>query len=366
MQDRFFHPSAPPPYAPGGYLDEKLMPSYQEAYYPPVVPRAVSATEAPPELGDDFNAGKRELKEQGLSKQKARMCILLDVSRSMQSKENKFFLDDAGASKVQKLINRVLALAFSMDDNHEIDIIPFGDEAYPVDDSKPIITLNRKNYKNAIEIVMDKIKDPLDKEPKPNIFYHLKDDTNYAAALRKLRKHYFNDVGPRQVVQPSNQPPVFAILITDGDHNLEEDEAEKQFKYASFQNIFIKSFGLTGGLTGEKAHEDKFEFLKNMEELRSSEKEKEEHKSAEDIGFSLFNCCFQKSSQPKMVAAAPRFLLDNHHFLEVGDPAGITIRDLIHQFRGWLEDAHIHKIYTQMPNISVKIEDDEGRVKLKK
>src|SRR5690242_16373337 len=83
----------------------------------------------PLELADDFARGKKELKEQGLSRQKAQLCVLLDVSTSMQF-SNDFFCDKHKKNKVQDALNRILALSFSLDSNQQIDVIPFGDKAY--------------------------------------------------------------------------------------------------------------------------------------------------------------------------------------------------------------------------------------------
>ena len=300
----------------------------------------------PRELADDFIAGKKELKEQGLAQQKARMCIMLDISLSMQT-DHKFFLDKQ-SNKVQQAINRILALSFSLDDNQQIDIFPFGEVAHDV------ISINRSNYKQATDIVLKALANTKDDLPPHELFQYLEEKTNYAAAIRKVRHHYFNDCSVRQKIQADNELPVFAILLTDGEHNMEIEEAENQFKFASYQNIFIKSIGLVGKEMSEEKINEHFKFLTDMDNAKSPNKKE----NSSNYSLWSFLCCATDINY--------EFCIDNSDFVAVVDPSKISIQQLINEFRGWLIEAHKVGISKRPPKLdeSVKMES-EGRISLR-
>lgn len=303
-----------------------------------------SNSDVPAELADDIAKGKNQLKALGLDKQKAQLCILLDVSSSMQDSYH-FFKDEKGNNKVQQAINKILALAFSLDDNQQIDIIPFGDKAYPP------ITVNRKNFKDATKLVLKSIGSEKDLNM-DKLLLNLKGATNYADAIRKLRKIYFNDDKFRQSIQPSNKLPVFAIKITDGDHNREEKEAVKQYMSASYQNVFIKTFGLMGAELSEEAANKRFKFLHDMDKSKHEDSVALDDKPVIEKPSSGWNL-FSLSKKPKEIKP-DRFCIDNCNFVKVVDPNTITLEQIIDEFPQWLEKAYECGISTVKPSIEIE------------
>lgn len=272
-----------------------------------------NSEDVPAELADDFIEGRKELKAAGLSKQKAQVCVLLDVSLSMQT-DNQFFVSDDKRNKVQEALNRILALSFSLDDNQQIDIIPFGKTAYSG------ITVNRKNYKQATNLVWQSLGFNITNPDQESLLEILSEKTNYAAALKAMRKHYFNNDGICQKVKSNHQLPVFALLLTDGQHNLDEEEAENQFKFSSYQNVFIKSIGLTGKELTKEQIKMKFKFLDDMDDAKSSNQRKKPPKE-----LSCWQACCGTIDVDE---GQYTFCIDNNDFVCVVDPSKLTSREI--------------------------------------
>lgn len=85
-------------------------------YSPPTAPSAPpfqTAThpnynyDVPDEIVNDVHLGKSELIRQGLDGHEARVCLILDISASMQN-PNEFFWDNRKGNQVQLLINKAL------------------------------------------------------------------------------------------------------------------------------------------------------------------------------------------------------------------------------------------------------------------
>ena len=70
----------------------------------------------PSELKEEVFSAKTEIIRNGMDSHEARVCLILDVSASMQG-NNEFFSHPTKGNRVQKLINKALALAFLFDDN---------------------------------------------------------------------------------------------------------------------------------------------------------------------------------------------------------------------------------------------------------
>ncbi len=78
-----------------------------------------------------------------------------------------------------------------------IEVFPFGDEAFPM------ITLDRTNFMNATELVLQSIGGEFRKT------------TNYAAAVKTVREYYFNDRCRRTVKLQCPEPHPKSIIVGD-------------------------------------------------------------------------------------------------------------------------------------------------------
>jgi len=253
----------------------------------------------PSELQNDVIEGHDQIKKVGLKGHEARVCIALDVSASMENPNG--FFSGINQSKVQRLIYKALSLGFLFDDNKEVEIFPFGDRAYP-----PIV-INRLNYHQATELVLDAI---------DNTF---KNETNYAEAVRAIRNHYHDDTGKRTTVQSCDKPPVFVIFITDGEPNREVTEAINEFRSASHQAIFWKFIALKG-----KQVDLDFSYLTNI------------HQNPCQLGFRM----------------------DIANLVPLDDPDELTMEKLVKEYKGWLMQAKKEGILTNLVGV------DTGNVSL--
>jgi hypothetical protein len=92
-----------------------INPFMNNYYSPPNSPSAPPFHQAninydvPAEIVNDVNNGRSELIRQGFEGHEARVCLILDVSASMQN-PNEFFWDEMKGNQVQLLINKALAL----------------------------------------------------------------------------------------------------------------------------------------------------------------------------------------------------------------------------------------------------------------
>jgi Mg-chelatase subunit ChlD len=115
----------------------------------------------------------------GIEGQRAQVVLVLDISASMNA------LYKTGV--VQRVIERLLGLAVSFDDDGQIDLLLFGTNAYRL----PPVTLDEiEGYVERVILSQ----------------YKIREATNYAAPLRLIRDQYRSP-------QPA---PVFVIFLTDG------------------------------------------------------------------------------------------------------------------------------------------------------
>ena len=300
----------------GNFMQRNL--NYPELNSPPPYNPEWSNQErfknVPQEIDSHFRGGYEEIAKVGMQNHEARVCLILDVSASMQQ-PNQFFKDDQNRNRVQELINKSLALAFIFDDNQQIEVFPFGDKAYG-----PVI-LSRENFTQATDLIMDCIGGDL------------LTATNYAAAVKKVRDYYFHDVTVRKKPQACDEPPVFAIFVTDGEPNREKTEAINQFASASHQAIFFKFLALKG-----KQEDLEFTYLSNLDNHDVKEGNNSDDNDAD------------------------RFYIDNSNLVVLKDPNQLTMNELIQEYREWLVEAHQKKILSHDPKVKVNDIRDEGRV----
>lgn len=159
----------------------------------------------------------------------AKVALALDYSGSMAA------LYRSGA--VQKLAERVLALATAFDDDGDIDVFIFATKAHYVG------ALGIGNYQNGVDRLLLK--------------YRM-GSTNYADAIRVIRAHYYKDAGGFfGKLLGKKRLPVYVMVITDGEPDSRPD-AEQQIREASKDPIFWQFMGLG---------KNRFDFLSRLDEL---------------------------------------------------------------------------------------------------
>lgn len=162
-----------------------------------------------------FSANKH-----GIENQRAQVVLVLDISLSMNT------LYKSGV--IQKVIERILGLAVSFDDDGQIDLMLFGTNAYQL----PAVTLDE--IEGYVErVILSE--------------YKIREATNYAPALQLILNKY-------KAPQPN---PVFVIFITDGG-NADKPATKEVIRELSAEPIFIQFVGI--------GKED-FPFLHKLDEL---------------------------------------------------------------------------------------------------
>jgi uncharacterized protein YegL len=289
------------------------------------------SVDVPRELEGDFEEARSEVMRVGLENHEARVCLILDVSYSMQN-PNEFFTNEnhpngmPKGNKVQRLINKALSLALLFDDNQQVELIAFAGEAY-----QPIV-INKDNFSQATKLVT------------------LQQGTNYAAAVQATRNLYFSNSDTLNSPQMCNQPPVFAIFITDGEPNRQATEALNQFISASHQAIFFKFLGLKG-----KQEDTEFKYIQSLDDYKV-EPEVKKHSS------SFFTCCASPAPKTKK-SSGDRFFVDNCDLVTLDDPDHLTMEKLIKEYRLWLIEAHQKKLLKHAPQVTVLASNgSEGRI----
>lgn len=194
-------------------------------------------TKVPEELRPQARVARVCLEKKGLSAQKAKVALVLDISGSMD--------DRYRSGNVQELVERVLALGVNFDDDGAIDVFLFGVNAHNVGELRAL------DFKGCVDKVLKQ--------------YRLEPGTNYATVVEMVCKHYEGDFkkegggglfsGPAVY---SADMPVYVIFVTDGDAG-DHKETEKALKLASHQPIFWQFMGV-GSSTG-------FHFLEKLDNL---------------------------------------------------------------------------------------------------
>lgn len=156
----------------------------------------------------------------GVEDLRAQVVLVLDISLSM----NRLYKDGT----VQKVIERILAMALTFDDDGEVDLFLFGTHAYQL----PPVNLD--GIAGYVERVI--LKD-----------YKIVEATKYAPPLRLIHEKY-------RKPQPD---PVFVIFITDGG-NSDRRETTEVVQAMSGEPIFIQFVGIGA---------EKFPFLQRLDEL---------------------------------------------------------------------------------------------------
>ena len=142
------------------------------------------------------------LEKKGLSNETAKFCLVLDISGSMME------LYQSGA--VDRLVQRVLAVGMTLDDELSIDIFPFGINAHAYGSAGPT------DYTKVVPGILRK--------------HGLEGGTMYGRAMQLVRDHYRKEKGWGEL-------PVYVMFVTDG-NTMDPDVARRQMLDASREGIF--------------------------------------------------------------------------------------------------------------------------------
>lgn len=266
-----------------------------------------------PEIADHVFNAQEDLINFGLTQHKAKVCLVLDCSASMQNPNNFF---SSGA--VDILIQKALAIAYLFDDDKTIEVIPFGITAGPVQE------ISLENYKNSHEKILE-------------AFGGMQGRTNYSSALKCLRQQYFFDNNIRDTPLKS-ELPVFVIWITDGECNLEVEEFKAQLRYASYEPIFFKFIAL-GGVQSQNTKNGIKRF---MDEIDDGPVLGDGNNSIPD-------------SQKRFV--------DNADCKYLEDPKELTMHQFFEEYPSWVLEVNSKNMLTRPPKIDQSKVRTEGRIK---
>lgn len=282
--------------------------------------------DVPAELIEDVRAIRKELAALGIKEtHEARVCLALDISRSMQN-PNQFFHNTQfnTPGPIYDLLNKAISTALVIDDNQTLEIFPFGSDARVTP-----YKATKDNYKTVID------EEIFQNDPART----MQSNTNYAAAMRAVRQYYF---GRDATDNPksADPTPVFMIFVTDGAPNMEQRQALAQFRASSYQPIFCKIVALKG-LTNPD-----FAFLQNeVDDAPTLDQRK---------GRPPEQCNY----------------IDNGDFVPLNNPAELTTSLLFREYPQWLvqaqENRHGHTLLTQDQGLELsvvkKLQKDADRV----
>ncbi|WP_167760520.1 VWA domain-containing protein [Blastococcus sp. CT_GayMR16] len=166
-----------------------------------------AATEAP-QLVSLVKKAAISLEKRGLGQHTARVALCLDISGSMANLYR--------SGKIQQLAERILALGLRFDDDGEVDTFLFGGSGHQVE------SMNLSNVRQYTADVLRR--------------HPLEGSTNYAAAMKLIRRHYFGADTPRNGPH-LDQFPVYVMFVTDG-ATFDEDAAREQVRSSSYEPLF--------------------------------------------------------------------------------------------------------------------------------
>jgi stress response protein SCP2 len=218
------------------------------------------------------------LAKKGLSNETAKFCMALDISGSMHG------LYVSGA--VDRLVQRVLAVGMTMDDDLSIDVFPFGLNAHDYGNAGPT------DYQNVVPNILNQ--------------YGLEGGTMYGKVMSLIRDHYKNEAGWGDL-------PIYVMFITDG-NTMDANITRQQMLEASREGIFWQFMAIgekvPRGRTRRSADEG-FEFLEELDDM-------------------------------------PGRLIDNADFFVVPTPDAPTDEELydlmMNEYPSWLQNARRHNL----------------------
>ena len=186
------------------------------------------------------------LDKAGLGQHRARIALCLDISGSM----HKLY----SSGKIAEFTNRILALAARFDDDGELDVFLFGEQAHQ---PAPMQLANSRGY---IERIVKE--------------YHLEGGTDYGKAIAMIRRHYFPKSTAAQRQPQKDRLPVYVMFLTDGQTS-NESFTERQIAEASYEPIFWQFMGIgksnksTKKGFWQKLTETDFSFLEKLDTMNN-------------------------------------------------------------------------------------------------
>ena len=208
-------------------------------------------------LEKSANIVKITLEKKNIFGQKAQVILIIDTSISMSSFYN--------SGMVQKVVEKLIAIAMNMDDNSSIDVYGFDSRAYDLLAATPSNAegyVNREitdkislgggtNYSNPMKMVINQFGNG-----------HL---FNQAPAPTPEKKGLFGKLFGKQeeisIPEVSNvapaKMPTYVLFVTDGD-NQDKKETIKLITEASNQAIFWQFVGIGN---------ERFSFLQQLDDL---------------------------------------------------------------------------------------------------
>lgn len=260
------------------------------------------------EIKENDEACQKELVAYKLLYHKARVALILDVSGSMES-DHQFY----SLKKIHRLVAKAVTLASKFDDDATVELFIFGDGC----PAKP--------YKATLDSFPN-IVDEVWADAKKLGLYR---GTNYAAAARAVKKHYFPDAKETLHQPVGDVLPIFAIFVTDGDCNGSyKAESERLFANASYLPIFWKFIALSGNYNVD------FSFLQGIDDSEVDPNNKK-----------------------------ARFM-DNSDFVPLKHPEDLTFGKLLREYPGYLKKAYDQDLLSQNPGIAkdVNVGDDDRKL----
>lgn len=203
------------------------------------------------------------LQKKNIFGEKANIVLAIDISGSMDT------LYSQGV--VQQVVERLLAIGLNMDNNRQIDVFAFGQNAHEIQEAK------ESNIEGFVKnILLKKVR--------------LEGSTYYAGVMNKIinkfgkpltktgeKKGLFSKMFGKKEETSSNgatpKVPTFVFFITDGD-NFDKDETTAVMQEVSDQPIFWQFVGIG------KA---KFNFLKKLDDMKGRTVDNADFFACDDI-----------------------------------------------------------------------------------
>jgi len=203
------------------------------------------------------------LQKKNIFGEKANIVLAIDISGSMDT------LYSQGV--VQQVVERLLAIGLNMDNNRQIDVFAFGQNAHEIQEAK------ESNIEGFVKnILLKKVR--------------LEGSTYYAGVMNKIinkfgkpltktgeKKGLFSKMFGKKEETSSNgatpKVPTFVFFITDGD-NFDKDETTAVMQEVSDQPIFWQFVGIG------KA---KFNFLKKLDDMKGRKVDNADFFACDDI-----------------------------------------------------------------------------------
>lgn len=179
-----------------------------------------------PELLSLVKKVQVSLEKKSLVTDRAKVALCLDISGSMDGLYR--------SGKIDALVKRVMALGYRFDDDGEIDVFLFGQQAHEYG------SIGVSDYRDLVRDMRRR--------------HSLEGGTRYAEAMKLIRGFYARN--------NRDGLPVYVMFVTDGDTS-DRTKVEKEMREASAEPIFWQFMGIGG----DGFFSSNFEFLEKLDDL---------------------------------------------------------------------------------------------------